>query len=94
MKHAKLRGGGRTGAGFSGTFNNQEAYQRWKRTASERTKYYQATLSLADMITEMCDGSSHKDLRKAKTAKSEKQVIKTIEAIKSFTDPFYAEDYQ
>ena len=61
---------------------------------SERKKYYQATLSLADMTTEICDGSSHKDLRKAEIAKSEKQVIKTIEAIKSFIDPFDVEDHQ
>ena len=65
MKHAKLRGGGGTGAGLSGTLKNQEAYQRWTRTMSERTKYYQATLSLADMTTEICDGLSQKDLKKA-----------------------------
>ena len=59
---------------------------------SERTKYYQGTLSLADMTTEICDGSSHRDLRKAEIAKSEKQVIKTIEAIKSFNDPFDVEE--
>ena len=46
------------------------------------------------MTTEICDGSSHKDLRKAETAKSEKQAIKTIEAIKSFIDPFDVEDLQ
>ena len=46
------------------------------------------------MTTEICNGSSHKDLRKAETAKSEKQVIKTIEAIKSFIDPFDVEDIQ
>ena len=49
MKHAKSRGGSGTGAGLSGTFKNQEAYQRWTRTASEGTKYYQAAPSLADM---------------------------------------------
>ena len=43
------------------------------------------------MTTEICDGSSHKDLRKAETAK---QVIKTIEAIKSFIDPFDVENHQ
>ena len=94
MKHAKSRGGGGTGAGLSGILKNQEAYQRWTRTTSERTKYYQATLSLADMTTEICDESSHKDLRKAEIAKSEKQVIKTIEAIKSYIDPFDVEDHQ
>ena len=94
MKHAKSRGGGGTGAGLSGILKNQEAYQRWTRTMSKRTKYYQATLSLADMTTKICDGSSHKDLRKAEIAKSEKQVIKTIEAIKSFIDPFDVEDHQ
>ena len=94
MKHTKSRGGGGTGAGLSGILKNQEAYQRWTRTMSEHTKYYQATLSLADMTTEICDGSSHKDLRKAEIAKSEKQVIKTIDAIKSFIDPFDVEDHQ
>ena len=49
---------------------------------------------MADMTTEICIGSSHKDIRKAETAKSEKQVIKTIEAIKSFNYPFDAEDHQ
>ena len=61
---------------------------------SKHTKYYQATLNLADMTTEICDESSHKDLSKAEIAKSEKQVIKTIEAIKSFIDPFDVEDNQ
>ena len=94
MKHATPRGGGGTGAGLSGILKNQEAFQRWTRTTSERTKYYQTTLSLADMSTETCDGSSHKDLRKAETAKNEKQFIKTIEAIKSFIDPFDVEAHQ
>ena len=57
-------------------------------------RYYQATLSLVDMTTEIYNGSSHKDLMNAETAKSEKQVIKTIEAIKSFIDPFDVEDHQ
>ena len=61
---------------------------------SERKKYYQATPSLADMTTEICDGSSHKDFRKAGIAKSLKKVIKTIKAIKSFIDPFDVEDHQ
>ena len=89
MKHATPRGGGGTGAGLSGILKIHEAFQRWTRTTSERTKYYQTTLSLADMSTETaCNGSSHIDLRKAETAKNEKQFIKTIEAIKSFVDPF------
>ena len=75
-------------------FKGQEAYQRWTRTMSECKKYYQATLSLADMTTEICDGSSHKDLRKTEIAKSEKQVIKTIEAIKSFINIYDVEDHQ
>ena len=70
MKHATPRGGGGTGAGLSGILKNQEAFQRWTRTTSESTKYYQTT-RLADMLTETCDGSSHKDLRKAETAKNE-----------------------
>ena len=92
MKHAKSRGGGRAGAGLSGILKNQDAYQRWTRTTSERTKYYQATLSLADMTSEIYDSTSHKDLRKAKTAKSERQVTKTI--IKSFINPFDIEGHQ
>ena len=94
MKHATPRGGGGTGAGLSGILKNLEAFQRWTRTTSERTKYYQTTLSLADMSTETCDRSSHKDLRKAETAKNEKQFVKTIEAIKSFIDPFDVEAHQ
>ena len=54
MKHAKSGGGCGTLAGLTGIFKNQEPYQRWTRTTSERTKYYQATLSLADMTTEIC----------------------------------------
>ena len=46
------------------------------------------------MSTETCDGSSHEDLRKAETAKNEKQIIKTIEAIKSFIDRFDVEANQ
>ena len=77
-KHAKYKGGGGTGAGLPGIFKNQESYQRWTRTTSECTKYYQETLSLADMKREICDGSSHKDLRKAET----------------FIDSFDVEDHQ
>ena len=94
MKHAKSRGGGGAGAGLSGILKNQDAFQKWTPTTSERTKYYQATLSLADMTTEICDGTSHKDLRKAETAKSERQVTKTIDAIKSFINPFDVEEHQ
>ena len=78
MKHANSRGGGGTGAGLSGILKNQEAHQWWTRTMSELKKYYQATLSLADMTTEICDGSNHKDLRKAEIAKSEKQVMNRL----------------
>ena len=46
------------------------------------------------MTTEIYDGTSHKDLRKAETAKSERQVTKTIDAIKSFINPFDIEEHQ
>ena len=48
MKFAKSRCGA-GGAGLTGILENYGAYQRWIRTTSERTKYYQATLEMTGM---------------------------------------------
>ena len=52
MRHAKSRGGpGTSGTGISGIATNFNAYQRWVRSCHERSKYAEATLNMADMLT-------------------------------------------
>ena len=87
-KHSKSRGGsGASGAGLSGIQNNYEAYQRWMKTAKERAKFLQATYSLADMV-DGTDNIKHRETRATDINRSERQVLRTVAAIKSFNDPF------
>ena len=81
------RGGGRSGAGFSGILTNYGAYERWAQSSKERTQYLQAAYSLADMLPEPEVGEKHRDVRRAEVLKSERRVTKTVEAIKSFNNP-------
>ena len=51
MKHSKSHTTtGCSSAGFSGILMNNNAYQRWVRTAHERTKYVECTRRMAEMI--------------------------------------------
>lgn len=89
MKHAKSHGGaGGSGAGITGISSNYEAYQRWVRTTHERSKYVEATLNMADMLTDTDSSTRHRDLRPAEIQKSEQEVCETQEAIKGFINPF------
>ena len=57
MKHSKSHAGAGGGsAGLSGILTKYSVYQWWVRTAHERTKYVEATFSMADMFS-----SSDKD---------------------------------
>ena len=89
MKHSKSHGGtGGCGAGLSGLVTDYKAYQRWVKTAHERAQFVEVMLSTADMLSEAREGRKHKDLRPAEVKKGEKQVNKTVDAVKSFMNPF------
>lgn len=89
MKSAKSRGGsGNHGAGLTGLENNLGNYQRWVRTTHERTRYVEATFSMADMMAESRMTMRHKDLRPTEIRKSEGIVQKTMDAFLGFMDPF------
>ena len=93
MKHVKSRSGaGGSGTGISGIAGNYDAYQRWVRTTHERSKYVEATLNMADMLTDSESSTWHRDLRPAEIQKSDRQVCETQEAIFGFTNPFTISD--
>ena len=93
MKHAKSHGGaGGSGAGLSGILSNYNAYQRWVRTMHERSQYVNVTLNMADMLSGSEGGRQHHDVRPSEIQKSEQNVLRTVEAFKSFLDPFSVED--
>ncbi|KAL2091604.1 hypothetical protein ACEWY4_013867 [Coilia grayii] len=86
MRHAKSHGG--TGEGLSGILTNYKAYQRRVRTTHLRSLYVDAALNMADMGNEGSDGNQHRDLRPTEIQRSDKEVKKTKDAIKSFLNPF------
>uniref|UniRef100_UPI00358E53D5 uncharacterized protein n=3 Tax=Myxine glutinosa TaxID=7769 RepID=UPI00358E53D5 len=89
MRHAKSHGGG--GTGISGIMTNYSAYQRWVRTTHARSQYVNATLSMANMLADSGEGMKHRDVRPTEILRSEKNVVKTCEAIESFLNPFDVE---
>ena len=89
MKHSKSHGGtGGCGAGLSGLVTDYKADQRWVKTAHERAQFVEVMLSTADMLSEAPGGRKHKDLRPAEVKRGEKLVNKTVDAVKSFLNPF------
>ena len=93
MKHSKShQGAGGSSAGLSGITTNYNAYQRWVRTAHERTKFTEETFRRVGIIPTSDKACSHKDLRPREIANSESNVRKTINAIQSFADPFSIDD--
>ncbi|MPD06284.1 hypothetical protein E2C01_102088 [Portunus trituberculatus] len=60
----------------------------WVRTTHERTRYVEATFSMADMMAESRISMRHKDLRPTEIRKSEGIVQKTMDAFLGFMDPF------
>ena len=92
MKHSKSRGGN-VGAGIIGILNNPDAYQRWCATASERAKYYQATLHMAGMEADKSKtNDKHKDNRPSEIKKSEVFVSQVTETITDYGNPFEMSD--
>ena len=94
MKHAKSHGGaGGCGAGVSGILSSYGAYQRWAKTTHERTRYVEATLSMADMLdADSINLQKHKECRPSQVRKSEKAVKKVVEAFQSLMNPFEVDD--
>ena len=92
MKHSKSRGGS-GGAGMIGILYNQDAYQCWVKTASERAKFYQATLPMAGMGHDNNKtNTKHKETRSSKIKKSEKFVQQVITSISDYGNPFGIND--
>ena len=93
MKFAKSRCGA-GGAGLTGILENYGAYQRWIRTTSERTKYYQATLEMTGMSNETDSSKSgkHREQLPSEVKRSEAAVQRVIEAMQGFLNPFEVAD--
>ncbi len=70
------------------------AYQRWCRTTSVRAQYLEKTLEMCGLLDdEDCPkAGKHRELERANILKSEKAVKKTLNAIRSFTNPFTIPD--
>ena len=83
MRNAKSKGGaGGSGIGISGLTQNYAAYQRWISTMAERSKYFNATRSLADLESDSNTKSLHKDCSQTKVKKSE-SAVKNLYGISS-----------
>ena len=93
MKFAKSRCGA-GGAGLTGILENYGLYQRWIRTTSERSKYYQATLEMCG-LTGSQDGSKHgkhHEESKSEVKQSEAAVQRVLNAFEGFLNPFEVAD--
>ena len=89
MRHSKTRGG------LSGLEQNIGTYQRWIRSAHERTRYTQAALTMADMLdSEASHHSVHNECKPSKVRRSERAVRATIHAFESLLNPFECCDPQ
>ncbi|KAJ7372661.1 hypothetical protein OS493_017933 [Desmophyllum pertusum] len=84
MRFAKSSGG------FSGLYSKFGAYQKWCRTTSARAQFYERTLEMVDLITDPDNPRTgrHRELEKAEITKSEQAILRVIDAVKNFTDPF------
>lgn len=80
--------------GFSGLYSQFGAYQKWCRTTSARAQFYEKTLEMVDLIgdPDIARSGRHRELEKAEIVKSEQAVLRVIDAVKSFTNPFTIED--
>lgn len=66
------------------------AYQRWCRTTSARAQFYEKTLDMVDLIDDPDSprAGRHRELEKAEIRKGEEAVLRVIDAVRSFTNPF------
>ena len=80
--------------GFVGLFSMYGAYQRWCRTTSTRTQYFEKMLEMVDLNNDpdTPKAGKHRELEKAEIKKSEEAVQRTVSAIQSFTNPFSVPD--
>ena len=93
IKHSKSHGGaGGNSAGLSGILTNHASYQRWVQTAHERSKFITMTFKMEDMLSNPCEASRNDVRRSYAIKKSEKCILKTMSAIKSFLNPLDVED--
>lgn len=70
------------------------AYQKWCRTTSTRSQYFQKMLEMCGLIddAECPKAGKHRELERAEIKKSELAVQRTITAIGNFTNPFSVVD--
>ena len=93
MRHSKSRSGHGQGSGLQGILNNQDAYQKWVKTSSMRTKFYQATLQMAGMGRDINNPiNKHKETGLSEMKKSEKYISQVVDAIDGYGSPFEMED--
>ena len=79
-RHAKSHGG------IIGFSRNHSAYYRWCTTRHARGTYHQAYTVLGEMDSQ--ENDSHKDLMQSQIAKAEDDVIRVMEALHNFSNPF------
>ncbi|KAK3084587.1 hypothetical protein FSP39_015968 [Pinctada imbricata] len=80
--------------GITGLLTNYSAYQRWIRTASERSKYYEATLDMCG-ISDHSDESkagSHRETSALEIKRGEAAVQRVMSAFEGFLNPFDVSD--
>ena len=83
---------GGSSAGLSGILMNYNAYQRWVRTAHERTKYVECTRRMIEMTPDQNRDQIHKDVRPSQMKKNEQDVVKTLHAVQNLADSFVMDD--
>lgn len=80
--------------GFTGIFSMFGAYQKWCRTTSTRAKYFELMLEVCGMLDDpdVPKAGRHRELERAEIKKSEEAVVRTMSAIRNFTNPFSIPD--
>jgi len=64
IKHSRSHGGaGGNSAGLSGILTNHDSYQRWVRTAHEKSKFISMTFNMADMLSNPGEAGRNRVLR-------------------------------
>lgn len=93
MKFAKSWGG-TGGFGLTGILENYGAYQRWIRTTSKRSKFYQATMDMCGMNnnTDSSTYSKHREQVLSEIKQGEGAVQKVLDALQGFLNPFEVTD--